>query len=237
MPVPGEFRSECGATTVDRRSFRRVATCDAGLPADLANLLWHSPESLIARGELLRYGGARRTVRVEWNSQTYVLKHYAEPTWRHAVLQTMRRSRAWKTWDFAHRLADAGIATPRPVACVENRWGVLRHDSFLMYPYVEGRTLRSYFAAEARESASLRNRLWQQIHELWQRLVNLRVSLADANLANFIVASTGQLWVIDLDKSRFHRAHAIAAPHQQRAWTLLLRSAAKSMASTPGSST
>jgi hypothetical protein len=206
---------------------------DASLPGDLASLLWQAPQSLVERGELLRYGGARRTVRLVWNSQPYVLKHYTEPTRRHAVLQTVRRSRAWKTWTFAQRLADAGIATPRPAACIENRWGPLRRDSFLLYPYVEGRTLRSYFVAEAKQSPALHERLWQQIHDLWQRLVELRVSLGDTNVANFIVGPTGQLWLIDLDKSRFHRAPEVAAPHQKRAWSQLLRSASKCSGGTP----
>jgi hypothetical protein len=61
----------------------------------------------------------------------------------------------------------------------------------------------------------------------------LRVSLGDTNVANFIVGPTGQLWLIDLDKSRFHRAPEVAAPHQKRAWSQLLRSASKCSGGTP----
>lgn len=212
---------------IGRRSFARVAHYSATLPDDLVTALWTSPASLIDRGEPLRAKIARHTVRLVWNSQSYVLKRYQEPTWRHALKGTVQPARAWTTWKFTHRLADAGIATPRPVACIENRWGLLRRDSYLMYPYVEGRTLRSYFAADAKQSPSLRDRLWQQLHELWQRLLELQVSLGDTNLGNFIISPAGQLWLIDLDKSRFHRAAAVAAPHQERAWKQLLRSAAK----------
>lgn len=188
--------------------------------------LWTDPESLISCGNPLQAKGARQTVRLEWNSQPFVLKHYREPTRRHALKQLVLTSRAWKTWSFTHRLVEAGIATPRPVACIENRWGPLRRDSFLMYPYIEGRTLRSCIAEDAKQSPTVRDRLWQQIHELWQRLLELRVSLGDTNLGNFIVSPAGQIWLIDLDKSRFHREPAAAAPHQERAWKQLLRSAA-----------
>lgn len=215
-------------TAIDhRRSFRRVAMLNRALPADLAGTLWEAPETLVDRGEQLRANGARRTVRLQWNSQAFVIKHYVEPTRRHMLKQMVQTSRARATWTFTHRLAAAGIATPRPVACIENRWGLLRRDSFLMYPYIEGRTLRSYFAHEAKVSPSLCNQFWQQLRELWQRLLELRVSLGDTNLGNFIVAPAGGLWLIDLDKSRFHRAAAAAAPRQQRAWQQLLRSAAK----------
>jgi tRNA A-37 threonylcarbamoyl transferase component Bud32 len=195
------------------------------LPSDLVATLWSDPESLIAQGKSLQAKGARRTVRLEWNSQRFVLKHYREPTRRHILKQLILRSRAWKTWRFTHRLVDAGIATPRPVACVEKRWGLLRLDSFLMYPYIEGRTLRTCIAEDAQRSPTVRDRLWQQIYELWEQLLELRVSLGDTNLGNFIVSPAGQIWLIDLDKSRFHRAARAAAPHQERAWKQLLRSA------------
>jgi tRNA A-37 threonylcarbamoyl transferase component Bud32 len=209
-----------------RQSFHRAAYYDPSLPHDLVTMLWNDPASLVSRGKPLQAKGARQTVRLEWNSQPFVVKHYREPTRRHALKQLIQPSRAWKTWDFTHRLVEAGVATPRPVACIENRWGLLRLDSFLMYPYIEGRTLRTCIAEDAKQSPTVRDRLWKQIHELWQTLLDLRVSLGDTNLGNFIVSPAGQIWLIDLDKSRFHRAANAAAPHQERAWKQLLRSAA-----------
>src|SRR4051794_37712372 len=209
------------------RSFRRVARIADSLPDDLAALLRSSPDALLDRGELLRSNGARRTARVDWNGQSFVLKHYVEPSWRHALKQTILRSRASTTWAFTHRLANAGVATPRPVACIENRWGLMRLDSYLMYPYIEGCTLRTYFAGEAKQCTSLHDRLWQQLGAVWERLVELRVSLGDTNLGNFILCPAGRLWLIDLDKSRFHRRTEAAARGQERAWKQLLRSAGK----------
>lgn len=212
---------------VGRQSFRRIAHLDAALPTDLTDILWHNPASLLDGGEPLRESDARCTVRLTWHGQTFVLKHSVEPTLRHTVRQLVRPSRAWTTWNFTHRLADAGIATPRPVACVENVWGPLRRDSFLMYPYVEGRTLRSLFVGEAKQSPELHARLWKQVDTLWQQLLALNVSLGDTNFGNFIVSPDGRLWLIDLDKSRFHKTARAAAPHQLRARTQLLRSAKK----------
>ena len=219
--------SQSAQPPIVRRSLTRVVYCEASLPEDLAAALWHEPAAILDRGEPLRANGARRTVRLTWHSRSFVLKHYVEPTRRHALKQTVQPSRASSTWKFTHRLANAGVATPRPVACVENRWGPLRRDSFLLYPYIEGRTLRSYFAAKAKQSPVLHQHLWQQLNELWQRLVELRVSLGDTNLGNFIICPAGRLWLIDLDKSRFHRSGYTAYRHQQRAWKQLLRSAAK----------
>ncbi len=210
--VPADAAETARPEIVCRRSFARVAHYCTSMPEDLEAALWTRPESLIENGDLLRFGGARQTVRLTWKSQPYVLKHYVHQSRRHALKQFVQPSRAWSTWQFTHRLADAGVATPRPVACIENRWGPLRRDSFLMYPYVEGRTLRSYFVREAKQSKALRDRLWSQLHQLWDKLRELHASLGDANVRNFIIAPSGQLWLIDLDRSYFHRHARAAAP-------------------------
>lgn len=229
MVTPHSFSSFCmmggqdtpGSVTV-RRSPTRVAYCDASLPPDLADTLWSDPTSLLDRGELLRAVGKRRTVRLEWAARQFVLKHYRERNWWRALKRTGRRSRAASTWIVMQKLVDAGVPTPRPVACVENRWGLLRWDSFLMYPYVEGETLRSYYE-QTTDQARTQN-LRQQLKALWRQLSRLRVSLADTNLRNFIVGRTGQVWAIDLDGSRLHRSAFLTAHYQRRAWKRLLRS-------------
>jgi tRNA A-37 threonylcarbamoyl transferase component Bud32 len=200
-----------------------LAIYQPSLPDDLKDRLWTAPQSLLAAGGLLRSEGARSTVRLEWAGQHYILKHYAEPTRRHAIKQLVSPSRARTTWKVAHKLADAGVTTPRPVACVENRWSVLRRDSYLMYPYVEGRLLRSYFGDPKEKHHPFIESLWNQLDEMWRRLKELRVSLGDTNLSNFIVSPVGQLWVIDLDKARFHRLDYVAARNQQIRWQQLLR--------------
>lgn len=214
------------ATVTVRRSLTRVAYCDASLPADLARMLWTRPDSLVDRGDLLRSIGKRRTVRLQWSSQQFVLKHYLERNWWRALKRVARRSRSRSTWNVAHKLADAGIPTPRPVACIENRWGPLRWDSYLVYPYVEGQTLRSHLENQAEQAHG--SRLLPQLRQIWHRLSQLRVSLSDTNLHNFVVSRTGKVWAIDLDGSRVHRSALVTAHFQQRAWKRLLRSAASS---------
>lgn len=209
-----------------RRSITRIAHLASDLPADLAEQLWCDPVALMKHGETLQRTGLRNTVRINWDDKQYVMKHY-QPSWWHAVRQLVTPSRAWATASATLKLVDGGVATPRPAACIENRWGALRRDSFLMYPYLEGRTLRSYFKNEAKQSRTVADSLWQQLHELWRRLERLQASLADTNTGNFIVCPEGRIWVIDLDKARFHRHAKSAARHQERGWKQLLRSASK----------
>jgi hypothetical protein len=210
-----------------RRRWSRVAYLNADLPHDLADALWEDPRSLVTLGEPLRKVGARSTVRLQWNGAQFVLKHYVEPTLRHALKQNVSRSRARTTWCSAHRLADAGIATPRPVAWVENRFGPFRGDSYLLYPYVQGQTLHAYLECDDLRRRQFFDEIRLQLVSFWNRLKQLQISLADTNLRNFIVGDTGRLWVIDVDKVRFHRVAYLAARHHQRGWRQLTHSASR----------
>lgn len=224
MPTPMQTAND--ATRYSRRrSLERVAIVDRGLPNDLIERLWRDPESLIASGQMMRRTGLRRTVRIDWNSTSYVLKQY-RPTWWHFIRQLPLRSWASATFKSTIKLIDAGFPTPRPVACVENRWGVLRRDSFLMYEYVEGVTLRSYLAASGKNPRPLTDDLSSQIRKIWQRLIDLRVSLDDTHMGNLIIEPAGRLWVIDLDKTRFHRTSFMAARQHDRGWQKFKRCAA-----------
>jgi hypothetical protein len=207
-----------------KRSLSRVALFDAALPDDLVEWLWTEPYSLVLAGKSLQCKGVRQTVRLEWNSRSYVLKHYVEPSRLHATKLLVSRARARRTWNVSHRMAELGIATPRPVACVENRLGPLRRDSFLMYPYIEGCTLRTYLETDTSLSAAKSQRFRRQLSELWEQLAGIRASLGDSNVGNYVICRAGRLWVIDLDKARFYRSAEAARRHRQQTWDFLQRS-------------
>lgn len=207
---------------IERRSLARVAHFSHSLPADLRDRLWKSPESLMSAGQTMRRTGQRWTVKLTWKSQSYVLKRHA-PTWVQAVRQLAAPSIAWSTWWFTCQLIDAGVRTPQPLACVENRWGPLRRASYLMYPFVEGRILNTYFGAPEEKHNPIIDGLWRQLDDLWKCLASLQANLEDPNLNNFVVSSSGQLWVIDLDKSRFHRSRSATARSLDRGWKKLTR--------------
>lgn len=221
------MRSQLGRSGFLRReSLTRCAITAPDLPRDLIEQLWRDPEALIRQGEMLRLTGVRRTVRLAWGEKSYVIKQY-RPTWWHFIRQLPMQSWAASTFRVTQRLIKAGIATPRPVACVENRWGTLRRDSFLVYEYVDGITLRSYLYDEGKRARSIAGGLARQIREFWQRVDDLGIGLADAHTGNFIVSPAGRLWVIDLDKTQFHSSQQLAARQRQLAWEKFVRSAYK----------
>ncbi len=220
------------STLLVRRSSARRAVYADWLPPDLVEALWQHPTLLLARSEVLQQRGARQTVRLDWGPRSFVLKRYVEPSWRHALKQLAVPSRASVTWQISRFLADGGILTPRPVACVENRWGPLGLDSFLMYPYVSGETISTYLLRQ-RDPQQRAARLVRQCEELWQRLTTLGASLADANTGNFIVTSTDDLWVIDLDKARRFRSQVLAERQRRRTWRQLMQGVERTLKKEP----
>lgn len=206
-----------------RRSQARVMHYNASLPAELVEELWECPDEVIASGEVLRQTQLRSAVLVDSGLQTYVMKQYFPRSLRFSVKQTVLGSQAWRSYKVGCALADAGVRTPRPVACIENRWRGLQRDCFLLYPHVDGISLRSSINLGYMSDADIA-RAWNQLQTLWEQLTSLRVGLKDANTGNFIVTSNGTLWLIDLDDSCIHRSSVVARARLQNRWFQVYRS-------------
>ncbi|HYW78920.1 MAG TPA: hypothetical protein VE890_05050, partial [Thermoguttaceae bacterium] len=113
-----------------RRSWTRLVQYDARLPQTLIDSLWNNPDRFIDDGQVLVCKpGVRTSVRFSCEQHTFVLKRYQARSWRHAAKDAVLRSWARAGWLVTHRLVGAGVATPRPMAYVENRFGPFRGRS------------------------------------------------------------------------------------------------------------
>jgi hypothetical protein len=63
-----------------------------------------------------------------------------------------------------------------------------------------------------------------QLDEMWRLLSAQKVGLKDANSGNFIVASNGLIWLIDLDGSSIHSNSLIADFRLHISWLQVNRS-------------
>ncbi len=103
-----------------------------------------------------------------------------------------------------------------------------------MYPYVSGETISTYLLRQRDpQQRAARLVLVRQCEELWQRLTTLGASLADANTGNFIVTSTDDLWVIDLDKARRFRSQVLAERQRRRTWRQLMQGVERTLKKEP----
>lgn len=206
-----------------RRCSTRVLRYNSSLPAAFVEELWRAPQQLLAAGTTMRKTEKlRATVVVEWESNRYVVKHYGNRSLRHALKHSLIGSQARQSFRLGCRLADAGLRTPRPVACLERREGLTRRDSYLVYPFAEGRSLL-HSITEGHLGDLQIEQVARKLKALFRQLIALKVGLRDANTGNFIITPDSQLWIIDLDDSRVHRLRSIAHVRLHRRWKQLCR--------------
>jgi hypothetical protein len=201
----------------------RVIHCNEALPQPFLDALSHDPAQFFASAKLLRATHMRAAALVRSNGRPYIIKHYFRQPRRLAIGQAIRGSEALRTYELGCLMADAGVRTPRPIACVNNLRRDKFRDSYLMYPFIEGRMLRSSINQELMTDEEI-ERAHRQLVEMWKQLRKLKVGLTDANAGNFIVTPNGVVWMIDLDGSKIHRNSLVAQIRLQLAWLQVNRS-------------
>ena len=153
-----------------------------------------SLDDAIAHGKVFKDGGTCTVAHVrEWESD-WVIKRYNLKSVTHAIGRAWRPSRAWHSWREGHRLSLLGIATPQPLALVEERWGPLRRRAFLVNAYCPGRSLLEVLSAGHEPEPALATALLT----LFASLRSARISHGDLKATN-LLWDGARLWLIDLD--------------------------------------
>ncbi len=158
-------------------------------------------DRLLEGARVLKEGDRCTVVRLDADGQALVLKRYNLKRPFHTATHMLLRSRAAWCWINGHRLREAGLSTPEPLACCEHRLGPLRFQSYLLMPFVEGPTLRDYVDHHAPSPAEL-DRVAAEFARIWSVLGSLRAGHDDTKATNFIVGADGSLWMLDLDGVR-----------------------------------
>ena len=185
-----------------RQKFFRTMRFDKDACPELIDRLWNEPDRLILQGEQLKKKQCvRTTVLFESAVDVYVVKRHLERSWRHIVKQWFSRSRAERCWRDTWFLIENGYPTPQPIAFREERFGALRGNSYYVYQYVAGRTLRE-IAAPLKNQRKLRDYV-RQLCGIWSLHQRLQVNLTDGHPENIVIAPSGKLWIIDLDKLQY----------------------------------
>ena len=106
-----------------RLSWKQVLCQTADLDPELAARLWSDPDQLVDGGEPLKRGNRCTVSRIDDGGRSWVIKRYNLRSRWHTALHACLRSRGRHTFHAGHRLAAAGVSTPRPLAFLERRWG------------------------------------------------------------------------------------------------------------------
>ncbi|MGE8352954.1 MAG: lipopolysaccharide kinase InaA family protein [Pseudomonas protegens] len=167
-------------------------------------------DALLGQGHLYKTGGAASVGRVEVEGRTLVVKRYNIKGLAHWLKRFWRPSRAWHSWREGNRLEFLGIATPRPLAVLEQRFLWLRRRAYLVTEYLPGPDIIERFApfvgtGEAPESELL------ALDQLFAQLIKERISHGDLKGHNLFWQE--DRWaLIDLDSMCQHSSLSSFAP-------------------------
>ena len=133
-----------------------------------------------------------------------MVKRYNIKNLRHRLRRCIRPSRAWTSWQNAHRLSFIlGIPTPKPIMLIENRWGPFRSTAYFISEYIEGSDIYNLFHSNGTRDIRQEG-IIELTGTLLQMLADASISHGDFKATNFIV-SNRKLFVIDLDAMREHQ--------------------------------
>lgn len=177
------------------------------------------PDRWLEAGTPLKRGRTATLALVEAAGRRLVIKRYNIKSAGHALSRCWRPSRAWHSWLAGHRLRFLGVATPRPLALVEQRLGPLRGKAWLITEHCPGTSLADLLA----------HRLDTPPADVVAALGRLFAQLAAAHISHGDLKATNLLWhdgeisLVDLDAMRAHRGTAGFARAWRRDRTRLLR--------------
>jgi tRNA A-37 threonylcarbamoyl transferase component Bud32 len=159
-------------------------------------------DELVDKGQVIKSGDTSCVSRLSFNGRDIVVKRYNHKGIIHSLRHTIKRSRAQRGWLHAHRLRMLQIATPQPLAYIEQRRGLLLWRSYLITEYIQGQMLY-YFLRDSSTSEEAHSIVNQQVIELLQRLGKYRISHGDLKHTNILVTDNVPV-LTDLDGMKVH---------------------------------
>ena len=207
---------DCSLFKVEQRRDRFSATVRS--EAERLAPLVADPDQWLEGGRLLKDGGTATVAATELDGRTLVIKRYNIKGAGHALSRLWRPSRAWHSWVEGHRLGFLGIATPRPLALVERRFGPLRGRAWLVTESCDGPNLLAHLAPDSAPPAAEA----QALRRLFAALHRERISHGDMKATN-LLWDKGEVVLIDLDAMRQHAAAASHATAWRRDRARLVR--------------
>jgi tRNA A-37 threonylcarbamoyl transferase component Bud32 len=163
----------------------------------------HNPDIAFKdKNNFLKAGRTSSVAKITINNRIFVVKRYnIKNTW-HWLRRCFRSTRAVSSWRLAQRLHLFGISTPKPIACIENRFLGLRGKSYFVMDYVEGQHLGKHLANNKNFSETAKH-----VVMLLNNLSELQITHGDLKMTNILISNHGP-YLIDLDGMTEHTSQS-----------------------------
>lgn len=158
------------------------------------------PESLIAKGDVIKDDKSTTVVRFDWQGQQYILKRFNARSFGHSVKRALRQTRASVCWNMSHIFSTAGIHVAQPLAMLECRMGPFKGNSYFISAYVVGDELLHWLPKQVEQT---QQQVTQKIRDLFTIFANNQLTHGDMKATN-LLWSDQQIVVIDLDVAKQH---------------------------------
>jgi tRNA A-37 threonylcarbamoyl transferase component Bud32 len=159
-------------------------------------------DTLMDSGQVLKDGNTCYVSRLSFSSKDIVVKRYNNKGFLHSLRHTIKRSRARRGWLHGHRLGMLNIATPKPLAYIEQRRGLLVKKSYLVTQYVEGQRLYE-FLRDDNVTRQQQLEAMQMIKTMLDKLAKYQITHGDLKHTNILITEIGPV-LTDLDGMIVH---------------------------------
>jgi len=160
-------------------------------------------DKLMAEGQILKNGNTCYVSRLMLNGQDVVVKRYNHKSFIHSLRHTIKKSRARRGWLQGHRLGMLNIATPKPLAYIEQLKEKLIWKSYLVTEYVDGQKLYD-FLQDSNVTKEQHSMIIQQIKGLLDKMGKYHITHGDLKHTNILVTNNGPV-LTDLDGMKAHK--------------------------------
>ena len=183
----------------------RQVLYDASRIAQLSEALFVPPASANIAVDANTTGRAQVVVH-DYEGRRLVSKHYHRGGMVAVLLgdrylgRRAERSRAFREWCLLSAMKQQGLPVPTPIAASRIQSGLWYRADLVTEYLPDTQTL-----ADGLRAQTLERVVWQQIGVVIRRFHRHNVCHADLNARNILLASTGDVFLIDFDKSGFRK--------------------------------
>ena len=183
------------------QNFKRFIACSPDFDAeniteDQLDLVLSDTQNRLKSGNTCTVGSALI------NNQTVVIKRYNIKSFWHGLKLNIFQNRAAKSWANAHRLTLLNIATAKPLALIETRFGWFKKRAYFLTQFIQAPDIATYFVQEIDDS--IKEKVAYATAQLFYKLYLLRISHGDCKASNIKIVDNRPV-LIDLDSMQAHR--------------------------------
>ena len=134
-------------------------------------------------------------------NQQVVIKRYNIKNFWHGLKLGVSKSRAAKSWANAHRLTILNIATAKPLALIEARFGWIKRRAYFVSANIDAPDIAEFFASNI--DLETKQKVAHETALLFYKLNLLQISHGDCKASNIKIVDNKPV-LIDLDSMQSH---------------------------------